>query len=294
MTYILTIMLTIAFALLTTIGWGTSDIFGTIASKRIGAFKTTFWVTALCVPILSLLAPFYLFDLHGNVTAAVTLSALLGVLITFTYLSFTEALRIGDPSIVGTIAGSFVGLVVILSILFLGSSVSIPQILAIAIIVCGLTLTSLDLDRLKKRQFRPDRSIVLAFLAMLGWAIYFTFIKIPVEQIGWFWPEYISAVSGLICVLLIGAKRASLHRSKIGYAIMPSLGAAALGVMGSLAYNLALVRGSTAIIAPIAGSYPVLFVLLSYWVFKQTVTRSQKLGMIVTLAGIVGLALVAT
>ena len=27
---------------------------------------------------------------------------------------------------------------------------------------------------------------------MVAWGIYFTFVKIPIQQIGWFWPNYIS------------------------------------------------------------------------------------------------------
>ena len=63
------------------------------------------------------------------------------------------------------------------------------------------------------------------------------------------------------------------------------------GSMGNFAYNLGLSHGYATIIAPIAGSYPTLFVILSYLVFKQKLTRQQLLGVIVSLIGIVALSI---
>jgi drug/metabolite transporter (DMT)-like permease len=44
---------------------------------------------------------------------------------------------------------------------------------------------------------------------------------------------------------------------------------------------------------PIAGSYPILFVLLSAVFFKAPVARQQVAGMVITLGGVVALSVVA-
>jgi uncharacterized membrane protein len=48
--------------------------------------------------------------------------------------------------------------------------------------------------------------------------------------------------------------------------------------------------GAAAIVAPIAGAYPTLFVFLSRFVFKDRLTKQQGFGIVVTLVGIVLLA----
>jgi drug/metabolite transporter (DMT)-like permease len=287
-------MFSIFFALLTFLGWGSGDIFSAVASRRIGAFRTTFWITAITLPLLTLISPFFLPQLSGATTGIIILALGLGVLVTVGYMAFAEALRIGTPSLVGVISGSFGGLVVILSIIFLGEHLNSWQVMAIVAIIAGLTLTSLDFAELKKRSIKLDRSVALAFFAMVSWAIYFTFIKIPINHMGWFWPDFIAAISGTLFLLAFGLRRIKLTRSEARRGIPPVLGGALLANGGVLTYAIALQHGSASIVAPIAGAYPVLFVILASIIFKDPVTSVQRLGMVITLTGIVSLSLVSS
>lgn len=62
---------------------------------------------------------------------------------------------------------------------------------------------------------------------------------------------------------------------------------------GMFAYNLGILSGHTSIVAPIAGSYPVLFVLLTRLVFKEKLTKQQTVGIISSLLGIIMISLSA-
>ena len=57
--------------------------------------------------------------------------------------------------------------------------------------------------------------------------------------------------------------------------------------MANFAFNLGITYGFTAIVAPVAGSAPVLFVIISRFVFKEALTGQQRLGILFSLAGIV-------
>ena len=57
-------------------------------------------------------------------------------------------------------------------------------------------------------------------------------------------------------------------------------------------YNLGILAGYTSIVAPIAGSYPIVFVALSRLVFKEKLTLIQKSGIVFTLIGIVTIGIV--
>lgn len=48
------------FAFITYIGWGSGDIFGAIASRKISAYSTAFWVYILGISINTLYIPFVL------------------------------------------------------------------------------------------------------------------------------------------------------------------------------------------------------------------------------------------
>lgn len=50
-------------------------------------------------------------------------------------------------------------------------------------------------------------------------------------------------------------------------------------------------KSSVAVIVPIAGSSPTLFALLAFFVFKESITKQQILGIVTTLVGIVFLSI---
>ncbi len=167
----------IFFALISYLGWGIGDIFGTIATRRIGAYATSFWGYSFAFPIESLYIPFAIQDLTKLTPGILILNLFLGLLLLGAFVIFNEALRVGNASLVGAISASFGALVVLFSILFLGESINSKQIISILIIFLGVVFCSLNFKELKHK-FALDKGVLLAIIAMLCWGIYFTFIKI--------------------------------------------------------------------------------------------------------------------
>ena len=64
-----------------------------------------------------------------------------------------------------------------------------------------------------------------------------------------------------------------------------------LSTAANLGYNIGISSGYTSIVAPIAASYPVLFVILSSWYFREPLFRRQVVGIATSLVGIVALTL---
>ncbi len=284
-------MLAVIFAILTFIGWGTGDIFGVFSSRRLGAFRSALWVNIITVPYLAILAPFFLDELFTFTLPILILNAVLGVIVTCAFMAFLEGARLGKPSILGAIAGSFPALVVILSIIFLGEKLSSIQALAIVVIIAGIVLTSINFKELSGSKVKLERSIGFALLAMVLWGIFFTFIRIPVQQVGWFWANAVSNFAGILALLAYGWRSSGLSRSDIRQGIPPIIGVVLLGGTAMLTYNVAVEVGKNSIVAPIAGAYPVLFVILSSIIFKDKLTKHQIFGMILALTGIVALSL---
>ena len=284
-------MVAIFFALASYVGWGSGDIFSALASRKIGTFPVAFWTYLIGFFLLSLLTPFFIKDLSKFSPQILVITVGLSVLVWAAWPIFIEALRIGNSSIVGTIAGSFGGIVVILSMVFLNEALGNYQLLAIIIILSGVILSSLNFASLRNKKFIENRGTSLAIVVMFMWGIYFTFVRIPIDQIGWFWTTYIASATGTtIMAALTILRKEKVRRIPSRQYLNVSL-ASVLANAGTASYNFAITQGLTAIVAPIATSYPTLFVLLSRFVFGDKLTRQQWIGIIISLAGIVLLAI---
>jgi uncharacterized membrane protein len=294
-TGIMQCMTAVLLALLTFVGWGTGDIFGAITSRRIGSLKASLAITGFLTLFLLALAPFM--NTEGVDMSVILQSLALGLAIGTAYLAFVEALRIGNPAIVGTISGSFTALTVILSLLFLGETLGVGQLFFIATIVIGVTGASLDIRSLRERKVRMDKSVVLSLITMAGWGVYFTFMKVPIRDAGWFWPTLISIAASWLLYVAVFAIKKKLHGAagkKPRQGLAPAFITAIVGGGANVTYNIALSYGNVSIVAPIAGSYLILFVVLAARVFKEPLTHQQTAGIAISLCGIVGLAVLSS
>lgn len=284
-------MQAIIFAVISYLGWGIGDIFGTIATRKIGAYQTTFWYLLLQIPLFGIFA-FFFTDKLANLTIGVLIiNIFLGILGTVGFLAFYEGLRIGNASLVGTIVASFAAVTVILSLIFLKESLTAVQTTAIIIIFFGLITSTFNFNELRRGEVKLGKGVLFAIIAMLVWGIYWAFIKIPVEQIGWFWPIFISLTSFPLVPLFMKYRKIQLELASFKRALLPLLLNAILLGIAAFSFNFAIDINLTAIVAPIAGSYPTLFVLLAFLIFKDPITRQQVVGIVTTLIGIVLLSI---
>ena len=283
-------MTPILFALIAYFGWGSGDVFTAIGTRKIGAYSMALWTIILGFVLSALYSPFAANTLSEVRVEILALNIGLGIMLAAAWYMFNRALEISNPTIVGTIAASFTALVFIFSIVFLKETVNTNQVLAFILVFLGLILSSLDFKALKKN-IKLDKGIVFAILVMVIWGIYFTFIKIPIREIGWYWTNMVSMTAmALLSLSFFKVKKLKLvnpAKSKVMVLIFVST---ILTTAGTFGFNYALEIGKSTIVAPIAGSYPTLFVVLSYFVFKESLTKQQVLGILSTLVGIVALA----
>lgn len=284
-------MLAIIFAFVTFFTWGTGDIFATIASRKIGAYSAAFYGYFFGFVIASAFIPFALKSLHTFSLPMILLTTFLAIIQFIAFYAYNVGIKIGNASLVGTISGAFTSIVVVLSVIFLGERLFPEQVIAIVIIFIGLIFASINISELKKnKKSLINKGTVYAFIAMIGWAIYFTFIKIPIKESGFFWPTYSTDIVGSLGFILLGAKKIKMPKFALQSGYPAALVTAILLSIGSFAFNFAIGQGLTSVVASITGAYPALFALLAYFIFKDPITHQQKFGMVVTLVGIILLA----
>lgn len=283
-------MISIILALISFFGWGIGDIFGTISARKIGAHSTTYWNLVLGLLASSIYIPFALNDIqHFNLQVIVT-SLILGIVFVIGFIAFNEGLRIANPALVGTIAASFAMLTVIFSVIFFKEKITALQIFCIVMIFFGLLLSSINIKDLQKLKRKFNKGILLAFVAMLCWGAYYTFIRIPVDQVGWFWPQYITFSLFPLLFIYIKFTHKRLRSWSKNRVFLPLFMNAILLAIGEFSFNFAISKGSSAIVASIVGAYPVLFAVIAFFVFKDPISKQQIAGIVISLLGIVFLS----
>ncbi len=283
-------MAAIIYALLAYIGWATADVAGAMYSRKIGGYKTTVWSYFFRSIIFLIFIPFTLSAWKHLSLANLSLTILLSSIQIIGVCLFLEAFRSANASLVGTISATFVIPAILLSVIFLHETITFPQIIAICVILVGLVFTTLNFDSLQGKKFVLDKGILLSFIVMLLWGIYYSFIKIPVRELGWFIPSYMVYLVFPLVFVIMRFKKLPISLPIKSHGLIAFLGFTVLGIVGNLAYNLGVQKGYVSTVIPIAGSYPTLFVLLTFFVFKDRLKKSQIAGIIISLAGIVAMS----
>jgi drug/metabolite transporter (DMT)-like permease len=272
------------------VGFAANDLTGAIGSRKLTAARMTLYAW-LCGCVLMVLSVPFLFR-NSLSLRPLLVNAVLALIMAIAYPLFLYTLQHGNATINGVIAGTFPIWVVLLSLLFFDETLTAVQAGCILVIFVGVILSTLHLTRRTRLHNLFSRSSLLALVVSLMWGIYFAFIRIPIEQYGWFEANVVTQVFATLASLLLllpiirRSKPLKFQRKQLTW---PAINASA-GFTSSLAYNYALTLGNSSIVAPIAGSYPGLYALASYFIFKESLTRLQVAGLLLVLSGVIGLS----
>lgn len=275
---------------LTYIGWGSGDIFAVLATRKVGAYIATSLVYIFGFLVASLYVPFALSDIYKITLPLLLLNIVFGIAVLTGNFMLNEAFKRSSVSLIGIVVQSFPAVVLLLSALIFKDPLSGKQILWSSIIFAGIVLCTLNFRDLQRSHIFTDYGVRLAFIASLMFVIYFTFLRIFMDVYGWFWPNYIAIASFPLAMLLNRKLFKVREKFKLPKSERILLYTALSGLClrgGDIALNYAIAQGLTATTAPIAGAAPTLFITLSYLVFKDPISRQQKIGIGISLLGII-------
>jgi len=281
----------VLFALVTYFGWGTGDVLGAIVTRRIGAYRIMLGVMLITLVLFLPLIPSHLSELTAYTPTLFAITIALGSVFILGNISINEALCRTNASLALTIISSYSALIVLLSVIFYHESLNMLQVLSIGIVFLGIFLCTYTPS--KQRLTHSQKSgIAWALLGMVCIGVFFTAVKPIVAAVGWFWPIYLTSF-WLPFVLWIVWKKRELNLPPMWKSsVIPLVACTALLRGGDFFFNAAIDQGLSAVVAPIAGAYPTLSVLLAYVVFRETPTTRQILGIALALIGIVALGFV--
>lgn len=271
-------MLTAALALAAAASWGVGDFLGGLKSRSLSPIA----ILIVAQPIgLALLAIWVAVRGEGPPGSSVLWACLASVLGTTGLVAFYRGMAAGALSIVAPIAGAGAAIPVIWG-LARGDHPSGLQELGFAAALIGVVLASFER--------RPRGQAVIA--AGVGWAVIamlaFGFFYIPMHAAShgdYLWAGF---VFRLTSTMLIACAWLVLRPRRARRAELPAL--ASIGVLdtgGNVFFAAASSKGLVSVVSVLASLYPVVTVLLARAVLHERVHRSQELGIVLALAGIV-------
>ncbi len=270
-------MFTAALALAAAASWGVGDFFGGLKSRSLNPVA----VLIVAQPIgLALLAIWVAVRGQGPPGSSVLWACLAAVLGTTGLIAFYKGMAAGALSIVAPIAGAGAAIPVIWGLAH-GDHPSGYQELGFAAALIGVVLASFER---RPEAARLAAGVGWAAIAMVAFGAYY----IPMLEAShgdFLWAAF---VFRLTSTTLIAAAWLVLRPPSARRADLPVL--ASIGILdtgGNVFFAAASTKGLVSVVSILASLYPVVTVLLARAVLHERVHRSQELGIILALAGIV-------
>jgi drug/metabolite transporter (DMT)-like permease len=268
-----------AYALLASLAWGVGDFFGGLKSRVMPALvvmgmSQPFGLAALGIAVaISGRGP------HGPEVAWAALAAVFG---TTGLAAFYRGMAAGAISVVVPLAAVASGIPVIWG-LTQGDKVSFLQEIGFVAALGGGLMASIE-----RGGQRPAfaRGTGWALLALLGFGAYYVPLHASAAH-DWLWPSFVfraTSVTMVWTLLLLTRRRPAGTRPHL-------LALAAVGLLDTGGNTLFAAASSShgllSVVSVLASLYPAVTVLLARFVLGERVQRTQDVGVVVTLAGVV-------
>ncbi len=268
--------------------WGVYDFLGGVFSKQIGPFKSFFWSQLAGATSVLLLALVSAVSLHVPIQVLL-LFPLAAFLYSAGYLFYFRGLEIGNISIVSATMNLWAVFTMLFAFVFMGQRLSAIQTLGVLMILCGVTLASLNWSDIANHGFQVASGVREAALGALFFGIFWNVSEIISEEAGWLLATLLVKAGIVLCVLIFSflAKReigwsTAATRTKSAILLMGIIEAGAVAIV-----NYGLTIGQAILITPIASALSIVTITLAIVFLKERVTRLQALGMITAIGGIV-------
>jgi drug/metabolite transporter (DMT)-like permease len=191
---------------------------------------------------------------------------------------------------VSPIGAAYVLVTVLLVVVFLGERLNTGQTVAIGVTMLGIVMTGTDGRSLGAALGRPKPGVWLAILAMIGfggWAALMAYATRQYDGLAMILMQRMLSVPITFAILL--ALRRPLPARLGRRTIVIVLATGIFDTLANVLYVLGVQGGYASIVATGSGVYPIIPALLAITVLGERLAPNQYAGVLVLLAGLVGL-----
>lgn len=279
----------VLYCLLPFFGWGTADFLTRKVIEKEGYYKTLFFSQVLGT--LLLLGFLVVFGSPLLNIQSLLVCALLSVTWIVACLAFFKAIEVGKLAIVSPVGASW-GLVgALVGIVFFLERPSLFRSLGIPLTLLGIIFVSTSLSELKKARVRTLKGVNYALFAMFGWGVVFSLARLLLPQFGPIGLVFFLKFFGVI--YLIGGAPLLRENLKLPRSSLPLLFLIGLlDVIAFLGLTFGLESEFVSVVSPAAAAYPVVTVALACGFLKEKLELNHKIGIVLTVLGLVLLAVI--
>jgi drug/metabolite transporter (DMT)-like permease len=272
----------VILALLSSLVWGLSDFLGGTLSKKRKAIAVIGGSQSFGLIFVSLLAiAFQTWTWNESVWINGAIAGAMGL---FGLVCFYTALATGQMGIVAPIS-SLSAVVPVTIGLVQGEQPSTMQLAGIVLALIGVILAS-GPELNGKVDPRP---VLLALFAAVtfGFCVYFMAIGARINPTMTVTAMRAIQVSIVIALLLVIRNLGGLVKRDIP--MLATIGASDAGA--NVLYTFAASLGLLSVVSVLGSLYPIVTVLLAWWIHKERLMRVQYIGIAITFSGVALLAL---
>jgi drug/metabolite transporter (DMT)-like permease len=296
------------YGLIAALCWGSTDVFATIGSRRLGSLP----VAAIAQGVSFLAAIVIAIVLGAGLPSdpvMLALSLFFGVIAAGAYLSFFTALRIGPLAVVSPVVAAYGGLTVVGSVLIRDESLTSLQAIGAALATAGVVLTGVVFEGGWRGTRIVGRGVVFSLIAMLLFTILTVGMATPIRAEGWLPVVLASRLANAATVwialgavtllrpsgggLLVGGSTGSADHGAAtrGRAVAAAALAGLLDVIGVVAFAIGLEVAPTWIVGLASSFGPVVAVIVAVALWGERLRPSQWVGLAGIALGLVAVAL---
>jgi len=273
--------------------WGGADFAARFASRRVGAYRTLFFMQFFGFIALSVYLKFRAGFFEGIAPGwhPWALAALAGVINMIASLSLYYSFQIGVMSLVAPVSSAYPALTVALAVAS-GERITVLRGVGLAVTLVGVILAATTFtpsaDDSAKESAHLTKGVGWAILAALGFGVLFWFLGFyVVPAVGpaiSVWMIRLTCFSVLAVAAVPARQSLKLPTGSVWWLL------AAVGFLDTAAFvanNAGLQTGQVSVVSVLASLYGAVTVLLAWIFLREKLERSQWFGIVLIFAGIV-------
>jgi transporter family protein len=269
-------------------GWGISDFFAGLFSKKIGNFKTFFWSQLAALLFATLLILFFV--THFNIPALIVFLLLVAAIFyAAAYLLFYKGFEIGNISVVSATINLWAVFTMLFAFIFLGQRLSGLQFMGVIMIIAGVTLVTLKWSDIKNRNSHLLKGVRETVAAAVLFGIFWNLSDVITNEIGWLLTTFFVKV-GIILFLLLFSLFMKRELTIAKTSIQTKLMVVLVGVLEAAAvtsFNWGLSIGDVILVTPIASALTIVTITMALVILKEKITLIQGMGIVIAIVGII-------
>ena len=287
-----TIVISIAFGVLSATSIGIADLITIGLARKIGLISTGLWEKLLAVLIVT---PYFLLNGSGFeiVFKYWDILILLAFINLLSYLFLIRSLQIGPVSVIAPLTTLFSVVSLALAYLFLDERLTFSQVTVISVALIGAVITVFKPGKINLGSSNLGIGIVLGFFATLIIGAQFFVQGAISKEVGWFLGVYFPMMFSIFGFVPIAFYKREIPWQKINIRIIGLLLMTSSMKIGAFfLFSRGAELGSIGIVSVAHTTYPVIPIFAGVLLFKERLSYSQVLGIVLLLSSLAILSVV--